>query len=319
MTWPLVCDRISSFVSSRNNMNQYFSNCIGIFHLKNNFLTQYCIWRVLWALSTSLHLFLLGLRYHHTSRIYKHSKVSKSLKAASLDWPCLQLGLSPGELYRFSFRFTWRNLMNNHQSLECLFSAPPKRPPSSSPHSRSCNLEDKNTRLDHSFTHNRFSTKCTTVSHPSPARPSPAAWWCHLCENWASSGRLSQSFALQSHNLSPAKKKEITFFCTVTCYVVRMYSIWTEVHPQFDSSATASVADLPQISQKMLLHSVCTDEGGKRNSLQGKITTSTAPEQLLSFDVHVLTDTVFRLLLLAELGTKKWQETKWVSFTDVFL
>ena len=39
----LICNPISSFVSSRNKMNQYFLNCFATFHLKNNFLTQCCI------------------------------------------------------------------------------------------------------------------------------------------------------------------------------------------------------------------------------------------------------------------------------------
>ncbi len=70
------------------------------------------------------------------------------------------------------------------------------------------------------------------MSHLSPARPWPAAWWCHLCENWALSGRLSQSFVLQSRSQSPARKKERknthSWMLAFTCYWTK--SIYTKLH-----------------------------------------------------------------------------------------
>lgn len=45
--------------------------------------------------------------------------------------------------------------MSTHQSLECLFSAPLKTPPSFSPHSRSCNLEATH-KTKHTHKHSRI-------------------------------------------------------------------------------------------------------------------------------------------------------------------
>lgn len=106
----------------------------------------------------------------------------------------------------------WSWPTSPHQSPTYLFSFPPNTPPSSSPRSRSWNLEecetDAQTGPGHSSRfqsgHGRILAAAdTTAPHPSPVHPWPAAWWCHPCEIGAWSGLRSQSYARQSRSPSP--------------------------------------------------------------------------------------------------------------------
>lgn len=72
------------------------------------------------------------------------------------------------------------NFINTHQSLECLSSTPPKTPPSSSPHSHSCNLEEAHGTM----------------------------YYVHICSDYRETKNLCLAFLKSIHNLQP---DDVTF------------------------------------------------------------------------------------------------------------